>query len=1505
MKRNTLLYPFALMAALFTLAGCNDEDSSGTSPMRQGNYAFVATIEGQNSDAASRTAVDENGSVSWIDTDALGVYAAHTENAKFTSTGSGASVSFTGNLSPSDETAEWAYYPYNADAVLNNGGLSFTLPSQYTYTGNSNAPMLGIKGMDGNFEFKHLCGLLRITLGGGMPADADRFVVTSMGDDAPAIAGTVTVADVTASNAIVALKTENDSHSITYHLDGLTVAEEFQHFFVPLPVGKYARLQISFYLKGKEEAEFTRAISNLDVRRAVMTSLPVLDWKTGAQFVLNAKTKEITREMLKKISKKSFDETTGQTTLAYVDVAQDKIPKLGEILLNSNLTNDFPEGFLGRIVDVAFNDNGSYDIRIEPVALDEAFDELYVNETINLYPQEETMARALISDSEGFYCFTKTLQAQEEDYLAKGTFTVGLKLTPMISISEVSTLAQFMLESKVELTGDLTIKKALEKEEEIPIGNSIKLPPVRIAEVIVITPSIQPYAVVTAEGKIEMITKVFYENRNMAVAEYRDGAWTTNTKPIKKDNKSPWNVQNSIHLEGNVLYGCGVDINGKFYGQDVLQFGIKANVGNRLYGELNLQTVNKDNLSVIATNGFLNSQYALNGEFYANARIFDKTIEAQPIEFEEIIWGDHMVAAFPTFTKLQIQKSARTRANNVATSISTQISGELLSKDAKIAIVLENTEKEIISTSETINYAGEMDEEETENLNASFGELEDNTYYVAYPNIESAIYQSIEENGKVALRHLAIEFNTTPERALREQLIQLYKDTNGDNWTNNKNWCSDYPIESWYGVENMGDGFYRISLRDNNLNGSITLFDNTLKELDIDQNKQVKTLILNGCESLETLFYDSRALEHLEVAGCKSLSLDRAAFHTETAIKYLDVSECVKIVTPTNWQANMPNIETLIMRKLPDLEELVPWIGNSLQTLDISDCTKLKKVGTINSARTLRNLNISRCSMLSSSVVNGIINGSSIEILKLDDYKNGAYNIVNSVISPSLIELSANNCDLKGNLVIRSATNLKKVDLQNNPEMPALSIEGAPVLADLNLEGSLGIKYAFVKETALVSLNLDNRTVLKTLHLINNPLLSSLAFAETSLTDLVIEKTALVSLSLDNQAALKTVCSINNPLLSSLNLAGTKSLTELSCFNNQLANLDVKGCDNLEVLECSNNELGNTFDLHNLAKLNRLSCDNNKLSVLNLEGCCNLAQVACGQNNLTGLNVKGCTALQYLDCNSNCISKISLDDCQHLTSFNCNSNQLKALDINHCISLEYLNCGANQLTTLNVEKCVNLQELSCFDNYIEELDVLRCPSLSGLSCGGNKIKVLDLHGLAFLKSLSCSNNPITVLNINRTGITMIPNENWNTLPLESLDVSNTVIPSLSCPNSTLKQLKIRGCSQLNKLSVSGTQLTSLDISDCGNLTYLRCSDNPSLAKLIMSEDKNSQLHSLYANNTQITSEIYNWLEPMDFYYEQRYEYYKVEVDGNNVTKYRDKGYGWWYPAEPSSGKHSR
>ena len=55
-----------------------------------------------------------------------------------------------------------------------------------------------------------------------------------------------------------------------------------------------------------------------------------------------------------------------------------------------------------------------------------------------------------------------------------------------------------------------------------------------------------------------------------------------------------------------------------------------------------------------------------------------------------------------------------------------------------------------------------------------------------------------------------------------DALEALYQDTDGDNWTNNRNWLSNAPLDSWHGVTTDRSGrVVELDLSENELNGTI------------------------------------------------------------------------------------------------------------------------------------------------------------------------------------------------------------------------------------------------------------------------------------------------------------------------------------------------------------------------------------------------------------------------------------------------------------------------------------------------------------------------------------------------------------------------------------------------------------------------------------------------------------------------------------------------------------
>lgn len=90
---------------------------------------------------------------------------------------------------------------------------------------------------------------------------------------------------------------------------------------------------------------------------------------------------------------------------------------------------------------------------------------------------------------------------------------------------------------------------------------------------------------------------------------------------------------------------------------------------------------------------------------------------------------------------------------------------------------------------------------------------------------------------------------------IREALIALYRATDGDNWTNNKNWCSDKPITEWYGIIIEQDELY-IALGFNNLRGHIPD--------EIYSIKNLNTIDLSGNEMSGEISEDIKNLKQLK-----------------------------------------------------------------------------------------------------------------------------------------------------------------------------------------------------------------------------------------------------------------------------------------------------------------------------------------------------------------------------------------------------------------------------------------------------------------------------------------------------------------------------------------------------------------------------------------------------------------------------------------------------------------
>lgn len=270
-----------VIIVLLAFIGCVNKDELAGGDLVNGNHTLKAQIE---QSANTRTMVDEENRVCWVKGDQIGVFDGYgVVNIPFSFNSmadSGQSAIFKGNL-PEGGASSVAYYPYDDEAVLEGDKLSFVLPSEYDYTENSNAPMIGVKQDDGNFLFKHLCGLLRLSVV-GIPKGTTTLKIKSEGPDAPAIAGNAVVHDIHQSGAVLAISTDQATE-ITISCESESVSNKV--FLIPLPVATYPHFSIS--MQSEDRIFFEKHISDCSIKRATILDMPEVSLLPDAEFAVD------------------------------------------------------------------------------------------------------------------------------------------------------------------------------------------------------------------------------------------------------------------------------------------------------------------------------------------------------------------------------------------------------------------------------------------------------------------------------------------------------------------------------------------------------------------------------------------------------------------------------------------------------------------------------------------------------------------------------------------------------------------------------------------------------------------------------------------------------------------------------------------------------------------------------------------------------------------------------------------------------------------------------------------------------------------------------------------------------------------------------------------------------------------------------------------------------------------------------------------------------------------
>ena len=304
--------------------------------------------------------------------------------------------------------------------------------------------------------------------------------------------------------------------------------------------------------------------------------------------------------------------------------------------------------------------------------------------------------------------------------------------------------------------------------------------------------------------------------------------------------------------------------------------------------------------------------------------------------------------------------------------------------------------------------------------------------------------------GKVLKTITVIQGNALEEEIAKEReiLIKFYYATNGDQWENNTNWCSDKPVGEWYGVETHYDGLvYKMrfvyndpaNFNGNNLSGHLIPELGDLSELSFLEI-QFSQLSGNIPEELGKL----KHLYHLNLSYNQLSGEIPTSISQMTGLEYLVLykNQLSGEIPNSIWQ--MPSLKRIELQ-YNQLSGELPQNINDLKTLDYLDLSYNQFTGeipeTICLLSDLFRLELSN-NQLTGTLPENIGNLKKLEILKL------ANNQLSGTIPASIKQCSEltyidlSNNQLHGDIMLDFfLQHYRGIDLNNNYFTGSIPVE--------------------------------------------------------------------------------------------------------------------------------------------------------------------------------------------------------------------------------------------------------------------------------------------------------------------------------------------------------------------------------------------------------------------------------------------------------------------------------
>ena len=725
-------------------------------------------------------------------------------------------------------------------------------------------------------------------------------------------------------------------------------------------------------------------------------------------------------------------------------------PEVGEILLRMAPTEKLPYGFIGRVTEVK-EVGGKLVVKTEAPTLAEAFSRLIFEEEIEIKPAESRV----FSYEDGYVLVDPgTITAKKGGFSASYHVVAGiggkLRLVMAFDAKKNRDRFELILETKQKADYELNISVESKGYEKMSgdIGGGIEIP--SPAKVIGLKVKMQPRWVLKAQGKAVLNLDATIQ-RNQTQRAYRDGIWTK-VEDITPDSNTPFGqitaeADAGVSLEGEIFGGIEAAFELSFLGRDELKVEIAPELGAKLTGELSAELISNGYEAFKDTMVTTAGVFGVAASSKANLFTWEAEWSKPLVEFTFLEQSNYL---FPEFTEGKYEL----KDDGVADS-SVQVSRDLFwENDIAIAQYDQGGNLKKVGGQLPYKYAKNF----SNPLSAQFMHAEEDSYW------------SVIKWGSDYLKCRKL----IGEDDLRDMLIKLYHDTGGNNWTRNDNWCSDKPLNEWYGVYVYTDDTGRrkcvLDLRDNNLVGMADLSGcPTLTRLLFDEN-QLTSLDVSGCTALSELRCYDNQLTSLNVSGCTALNYLDCDYNQLTS---LNVSGCTALAELYCFDNQLTSLNVSGCTAM----EVLYCFDNQLTSLNVSGCTALNYLHCY--FNQLTSLNVSGCAALKSlDCDNNQLTSLNVSGCTALEFLVCHYNQLTSLNVSGCAALKSLDCDFNQltSLNVSGCTALDYLDCDFNQ------------LTSLNVSGCAALKHLECDNNQLTSLNVSGCTALEYLSCKANPI---------------------------------------------------------------------------------------------------------------------------------------------------------------------------------------------------------------------------------------------------------------------------------------------------------------------------------------------------------------------------------------------------------------------------------